>query len=1185
MPGIGRKRREERPISFLKALRAGTRASQFATQLRDRFARQPRWKACADAQSYYRAFLEDFPGRALIDHRGPYVGDELPQDEIINSMLAGRKLFLVSAPPGCGKSRFALELARRLGRAQKSWEVRFVLHNESALRQELHELTQAKQLVLIVDDAHDCPALVQLLASACSIAEPQSHLYLVCLTRPAGRAALTEALAHGSSDRAASEGIPSGDGEPLEIDLGRPNAKLTRELIDKLIPQLSPHHRDVVRRFVTDSFFAAVLLCTSVARQKTLPQTLSAKNLRDYAVRQPITQATQDLCPPEKAFRALGVYAACAPVRLGDTAIRASAAALSALSVSEIETLERRVLETGLFQVDANESIRPVPDLVGDLILEEICLNEQGRPTPYAQSLLQALFDSHPGPIIRNCTDIGRLFATATRVDLVSEQVLARAEALSAQAQPEVLAVLDSCATLAARNPATVVRLVDVLTKKGILRADPPARELSPTGSLEVSAQLLLTTASEQDPTVVPKAMEYSRRLLACARTEARNYQSLLNSLASSCQFAVARPLGHATAVLDFLNGWVAGSDVEAAALAALLARGFLRLRVRADLWARNAPTPVLVSVSPSEEIFKLRDRALDILVRGSRHSAPAVQYAAAESLADWAHGYGDLTAELRERCAPQLNRELGVLAENFSKLGATTAHLPVRATVEHRAWRWWTEDLGLLMQRAGARILGALPDDKTYSLWKALHDDALPVFPLPLDETSEPQLRRESHLALPELAAERIAELAKELFDKLDAICLDSPAWSALFTSVLSASPQQKLQRRARLYVAEFVRRHPAEAWAFVTEDSAHGPLGRILPELLEELRGQDSPRWQEAMQRSQPGTRLFELELRALCGAGELDSAERSLVSKGLDLEDAGVVHLSAQALLKATPSALAPGLTAVFAVLRTRPADERLWELTLDAFARWGDHVLSAPEGEEAGPGMRAISSELLMLLRAHGKSLSWGEGPHTRRLATAVAILAVAIPHTLKSWMRELWSPSADPTRDGELPLSSARLSRVLQLVAKSPTASYWQKQFAQWMTDEPELARAGARGLVELCGLTHPCVMPMIARIAQQPTSASLEALGEFVRSYSSSPQFIEDALTLLRHCVDCPEEYGVLEKAIIFAASRASSGRDATLQAIEKSLQNGALPPALRETLARAKQAIQGAAAEELLDT
>src|SRR6185437_11309417 len=128
-----------------------------------------------------------------------------------------------------------------------------------------------------------------------------------------------------------------------------------------------------------------------------------------------------------------------------------------------------------------------------------------------------------------------------------------------------------------------------------------------------------------------------------------------------------------------------------------------------------------------------------------------------------------------------------------------------------------------------------------------------------------------------------------------------------------------------------------------------------------------------------------------------------------------------------------ALAPGLSAAFAVLPTRPADERLWELTLDAFARWGSPVLSAPEGEEASPEMRAISGELLKLLRAHGGALSWERGPHTQRLATVVAILAVAVPHTLKVWMRELWSPSGGDLddMDSDSPLSMARFKEVVR----------------------------------------------------------------------------------------------------------------------------------------------------------
>jgi hypothetical protein len=1033
---------QERTISFLKAIRAGTRASQFATQLRDRFSRQPKGKSLVDAQTYYRVFLEDSPGRALIDHRGPFVGDEQQQTGIVDAMLAGRKVFLVSAPPGCGKSRFALELARRLGRVQRSWDVRFARHDDAAVRQELSEL-KARHVVLIVDDAQDCPSLVELLAAAAHSAQSEQSIHLICLTRPAGRATVAEALANH---------FPVG--EPHEVDLGRPNAKLVRELIDKLIPQLSPHHRDVIRRIVADSFFSTVLLCSRVAKQKNLPQTLSTRNLREFTIRQPIAQAVRDLTSIDKALGALAVYAACAPVQSGDATLRESAAACSGLPLADIEVLEQRVQEAGLFHPDPDGALRPVPDLVGDLILEETCLNEQGRPTPLGQTLMRTLFDGYHEVITRNCADIARLFSTSTRVDLLSELALERAEGLTVGMHAEALQLLDGCSSLATRQPGTVVRLVEVLTEKGILRAEPPARELNHPDNLEVHAQSLLTLASEHDPTVVPRAMEYSRHLVAYARKEARSYQVLRENLTAPCQFGVARPLAHAQAVLDVLSAWADASDIETVELAAALVNGFLPLEMRTQRWEQGALTPVLVSLAPTDEIWKLRDRALDILVRCARHFAPSVQFAAADSLRQWAHGYRNLTGELRTRWVPQLNRELDTLAENFGKLGSTTPHLPVRAAVEHQGWRWWSGDLEALARRGARKILENLPDAKPYSFWKALHDEALPVFALPLEETAEP-------------AAKQAPQLAKELFDQLDPTSSDSAAWSALFTAVLSALPRRHLQPQAPVYIAEFVRRHGDAAWSFVTEESAHGVLGVILPALLIELRRQDSVRWQEAIQKSLPGTRLFEVELRALCAANELDGAEQTMVSKALNMDDTGVVHLSAQALLNAAPSALAPGLSAVFAVLPTRPLDERLWELTLDAFSRWGSHVLTAPEGEEAGPEMRALSGELLKLLRSHGSSLSWQQGPHTPKLATVVAIFAVAVPHTLKSWMRELWSTGGEP--DDEWPLSMARYAQVARLIAQSPTASFWQKQFVEWMRQEPDLAPLGARGLLAMRG--------------------------------------------------------------------------------------------------------------------
>ena len=1065
------------------------------------------------------------------------MGDTQRQTQIIDTIEAGRRIFVVTAPPGCGKSRFALELARLIGRTQRSWDARFVRHDEPAFREELAELSKLKHVVLIVDDADECPALVQQLASATATAGSESTLSLVCLTRTSGRALLTEALA---------SHFPSG--APLELDLGRPSAKLLRELVEKLIPGLSPHHRDAIRRCVADSFFATTLLCSSVARQKMLPQTLSVKNLREYAVRQPIAQAVGNVCSADKAFRALAVYAACAPVRSEDPEIRASAAAHSELTIAEIAALEQRTAEAGLFSVDGRGWLRPVPSLIADVILEDVCLNEQGRPGPFGQALIRGLFDAHHEAIIRNCADIGRLFCTSTRMDFLSELVLERAGALPAQARPEAVRLLQGCSSLAVRQPGTIVRLIEVLAIKGILRAEPAAGELD-ADALEVNAWVLLAMAGEHDPAIVPHAMEYARRLLVCARSDAANHTSLRDALASSCQFAVARSVAHATAVLDVLNTWAQSSDASKAELAASLVHGFLQLEMHAHRWDQEARTSVWVGLSPSDEICKLRARALDILVRCSRHTAPAVQYAAAASLEHWARGYRNLTDEVRERWASQLERELDTLADSFGKLGATTSHLAVRAAVEHQGWRWWMEDVAVFMQRGGKQILGALPDAKAYSLWKALHEDALPVFPVALEEAVEPEQRRAHLLGLIKPSAARVTELAKELLEQLDPLYSGAPAWSGLFTSVLTALPERDLQDNAPLYLAEFVRRHPAEAWSFVNEESANGRLKVILPTLLVELRAHERARWQEAIQRSLPGTRLFEMQLGALCEAGELDTAERDLVSRGLELDDLAAVHLAARALLGASGPALAAGLSAVFAVLPTRPGDERLWELALDAFARWGDHVLSAPEGEDADPKVRALSGDLLRLLRTYGTSLSWQEGAHTRPLATVIAIFAVAIPHTLKSWMRELWA-SAGADTDGELPLSVARFLQVVRLIRQSLIRSFWQKQFAEWMTEEPQLAAVGAQGLAELCDPSDPCISSLAARIAQQPTHVALQALNEFV---------------------------------LIRARKESTSAAASELQIIDGWAQTPDLAPELLEALERARQALQSSVEEGLL--
>lgn len=1160
----------------MTSMHAGTRASQLATRWRDRFTRHSRWQALAGWQSHYQRFLESSPASALVDHRGPYLGDEDRHAQLIDAIAAGRRALLISAPAGCGKSRFALELARRLGRVQRSWDVRFVRHDHPALDEELQALPKAGRLILIVDDAHDCPALVRRLAALCS-GQGRAQTHLVCLTRPVDRAVMIEALAGH---------LPLS--EPLRMDLGRPDPKVRKDLIDALIPQMSPHHRDVIRRFASDSFFATVLLCSSAARQKKLPQTLSTRNLRDYAIRQPIARAIGDLCPSEKAFRALAVYAACAPVQAGDEAIRSSAAAHAALPIATVEALERSVLQAGLFETDGRGSMRPLPDLLGDLILEETCLDEEGGPTPFGQSLIRSLLEQRRyGPVISNCGEVARLFSKPEPVDFLGELVLERAGGTSPQHRAQAAELLDGCAGLAVRQPGVIIRLIEALTTKGALGAAPAALELSRKEAPELCAQRLLLSAGEGDPTIVPRALEYSR--LLSATMGHGSHRTLLDNLAESCRFAVARPLAHAQAVVGVLKKWSEDSDPKVAELSAYLVRGFLGLEMRTRVWEQTAAIAPSVSLDPADEVWKLRDQALQILVHCANHASPATAQAAVHSAAYWAQGYQRQTAEQRRLWAPRLEQELELLVAALCKLAAATAHLPVRAAVEQQGWQWWMDGAEPFIRRAGSRTLEALPAAESYSLWKALHAAALPIFPLSRDESMEPQRRREQLMPVIEPSAARAAELARELFDRLELICRDSSAWSALFASAVSAAPKQPLQPRAHLHLKEFVGRHPDEAWSYVSEEAAQGPLGAILPILLAELRGRDTSRWQESIQRAEPGTRLFEMQLRALCATGELDPIERAVVSRGLEADDAEVVHLSAQALLSAAQSALAPGLAAVFASLPRRPADSRLWELTLDAFSRWGGHLLTSPVSEEADPATRTASGELLRLFRTCGSSLSWSQGPHTRRLTTVLAIFAVAIPHTLKTWMRQEYL-SSSPGAEGDPVLSPARLPEVALLVSQSSAASFWQKQFAEWITEEPDLARIGARGLAQLCGLGDPCIAPLLMRLAHEPTDASLDALRELIGSYRSSPRFVEDALGLLRQLIGVPEAYELLEKEMISAFARADGlrpaaveGRNAALEAIERAAQETNFPQPLRDTLTHASQALQSSIEESLL--
>ncbi len=174
---------------------------------------------------------------------------------------------------------------------------------------------------------------------------------------PAGQTVVTSALA---------THFPVGS--QMEIELGRPSTKLIRELIDRLIPEVSPH--SIVTR--SGGWWAIHFLrrycCVRPSRNRKSFRRHSVPNTCGTTYFISPSRVPQAACfPAQKALRALAVYAACAPVRPADAVIRASAAVLSGLTPADVEVLEQRLPEL----------LQSVPGRTGALILEETGLDEQ----------------------------------------------------------------------------------------------------------------------------------------------------------------------------------------------------------------------------------------------------------------------------------------------------------------------------------------------------------------------------------------------------------------------------------------------------------------------------------------------------------------------------------------------------------------------------------------------------------------------------------------------------------------------------------------------------------------------------------------------------------------------------------------------------------------------------------------
>ena len=134
----------------------------------------------------------------IFTHEISCIGREKELEDIIGFVDSDQfKIFHVTAPAGHGKSRFSLELARRLqGKGSgpwwyfkrllkgETWKVYYVRQHTQDILRYLDEVRAPVNLALFIDDAHENPTLIQDIAQfALFNDEPPSRTLLFCFSR------------------------------------------------------------------------------------------------------------------------------------------------------------------------------------------------------------------------------------------------------------------------------------------------------------------------------------------------------------------------------------------------------------------------------------------------------------------------------------------------------------------------------------------------------------------------------------------------------------------------------------------------------------------------------------------------------------------------------------------------------------------------------------------------------------------------------------------------------------------------------------------------------------------------------------------------------------------------------------------------------------------------------------------
>ncbi|TAK46516.1 MAG: hypothetical protein EPO23_14960 [Xanthobacteraceae bacterium] len=791
------------------------------------------------ADEYFRPYLTSLK-RALIRHDIALV--ERDQDVISltqDIIQRDSPLVVISAPPGQGKSRFALELARSVGRDRRTflqkisfrgekWKAYFANTAFTDLLPHIATLPRGELVALFFDDAPNSPHLARSVAQYVA-SNPQgkplalvftSRGYLLPTTLDALPAAFLGRVRLHKLNRLSTEGIG--------------------KIYDALLPRLSRSDKHRFVHLTKDSPFLTVLLCEALRSGVPLAAQLSDEQLRRQLCDEPIEKATSGTgVAIAKTLAALAGICALAPFDRRSPDLREAIKDLSGLNDAELDSVLQAAINSGLFIEYGASRIRPAPDLVGDLILDRVLVSDIGKaPSDIARRIIHDLLPLDPGAVLANMADLGWTKGDAS-VDLIAPVLNDyKSDAVTLDASA-LYALIERLGPIAARRPEAVLSIIEALWDR--------IRKIGPISdaSMREWRRLLGATVPVLDGAAysdkgLARSMVLAREFYknAAADTEYDNHKPL-HVLIEIAGFSAHRPLELTSSALSELERWFDGGGADA--VVALESLDQL-LSSTVNWTESNAGSMTFSSqnLSLNDKVIELRGRAVTLVERGILTNDPKIAVKALEmvdALGRYRSGPG---YAVDSPLAHQIQGEKLRLADSIEKLLAAGAGHRVTREAEKRLWNWWCFSDDIVANRS-AELLARIPSDPVYQISKALFGSDIPL------ETIVPSKEEVGARGRPEyffkegreeFSVENVASILARLgFD-------DSVATWAAFLRQMSIGENTLSWRASRVFEA-LARRAPAAGMALAI-DFENEVWSNSAITLLSTIREVDRALWQ---------------------------------------------------------------------------------------------------------------------------------------------------------------------------------------------------------------------------------------------------------------------------------------------------------------------------------------------------